>query len=164
MASWSEAFAAQAEADLDTYEWLRKSTVPTSQRLHFLQMWLEKLCKSYLYGGDTRLDEWKNSHNIVAKALPGLILQHCGGTDFAKNLNSASIRKLCREVDLLHPQTKDGERRPDNVEYPWLGGSGDVEVPVRWKFPLADQLASRDGRSFLKAAVWLTRNSTQLSR
>jgi hypothetical protein len=70
----------------------------------------------------------------------------------------SSIRQLCREVDLLHPQVDDNEHRPDNVEYPWTGASGDVEVSARWEFPLVRRLYSNSGRLLLKAAVSLTRN------
>ncbi|EYF06105.1 hypothetical protein [Chondromyces apiculatus] len=49
MTTWSEAFAAQAASDLDAHDTLVKSSVPSSHRLHTLQMWLEKLCKAYLW-------------------------------------------------------------------------------------------------------------------
>jgi hypothetical protein len=46
------------------------------------------------------------------------------------------IRALCKEIDRLHPQVDDGENRRDNVEYPWRGRVGEVEVPAKWNFPL----------------------------
>ncbi len=48
MTTRAEAFAAQAAADLDVYDLLAKSGLPSSHCLHYLQMWLEKLCKAYL--------------------------------------------------------------------------------------------------------------------
>ncbi|HWZ42888.1 MAG TPA: hypothetical protein VNW97_05400 [Candidatus Saccharimonadales bacterium] len=163
MASWSEAFAAQARSDLDAYDFLTASTLPSSHRLHYLQMWLEKLCKAYLWMPESGADELRTKHNVVAKVLPRLVSEHwrrIGG----ERRDIASIRELCREIDLLHPQVDDNGRRPDNVEYPWAGNSGITEVPARWKFSLASRLHSNPGRLLLKAAVSLTRNPAEFIR
>ena len=45
----ARAFATQAASDLDAFEALTATTLPTCHRLHYLQMWLEKLCKAYLW-------------------------------------------------------------------------------------------------------------------
>ena len=67
------------------------------------------------------------------------------------------IRELCREIDLLHPQIDDDGKRPENVEYPWPGVPGAIEVPASWAFQLAKRLHSRPGKLLLRAAGSLTR-------
>jgi len=156
MTTWSEAFAAQAASDLHAFDLLTRSALPSSHRLHYLQMWLEKLCKAYVY--ETKIEAWKDVHNVIARVLPRLIDEHWRRIGFARPSNAAQIRDLCREIDLLHPSIKDNNRRPDNVEYPWLAASGSIEVPARWKFPIAARLYTNPGRLLLKAAVRLTAN------
>ncbi len=156
MDTWSRAFAEQAASDLDVYERLAKSTLPQNHRLHYLQMWLEKLCKAYVYKAN--LDALKTTHNVVAKVLPRLINEHWRRIGLERAPNTTEIRTLCREIDLLHPQVDDDNRRPENVEYPWMGSSGEVEIPARWKFSLAQRLYSNAGRLLLKASDHITRN------
>ena len=161
MATWSEAFAAQAASDLNAYNVLTVSKLPTSHRLHYLQMWLEKLCKAYLWMPKAGAPELRTTHNVIAKVLPRLIAEHWKRVGESHEM--AAIRQLCREIDLLHPQVDDNARRPDNVEYPWQGRFG-AEVPCRWKFPLASKLHSNPGRLLLKAAFHLTRNPAEFIR
>jgi hypothetical protein len=161
MAAWSKAFADEAAADLDVYEHLSRSSLPMNQRLHYLQMWLEKLCKAYRYKADS--NDQVNTHNVIAKVLPQLIRENWRQLGYKNADNLPDIKKLCREIDLLHPQVTDGDRRRDNVEYPWIGITGEVEVPVRWKFELASKLSTGPGRLLLKAATSLTRDLTLLS-
>src|ERR1035438_8458562 len=156
MATWSEAFAVQAASDLDVYERLAQSPLPQSHSLHYLQMWLEKLCKAYVHG--VNLDVLKTTHNVVAKVLPRLINMHWRRLGLARQPDMTELRALCREIDLLHPQVNDDNRRPENVEYPWVGSAGDVEIPAEWKFPLTHRLYSNAGRLLLKASSQLTRN------
>jgi hypothetical protein len=160
MASWSEAFAAQARSECDAYYLLAGSVLPTSHRLHYLQMWLEKLCKACLWMPEASSDELRTRHNLIAKVLPSLISRYWRRIGFGEPPDMAQIRQLCREIDLLHPQVDDNGRRPDNVEYPWTGISGGVEVPAQWKFPLAGRLYQDAGRLLLKAADLLTRDPT----
>ncbi len=164
MTAQSEAFAAQASSDLDAYNLLADSALPSSHRLHYLQMWLEKLCKAYLWLPDTAADDLRTKHNVVDKVLPRIISEHWRRIGFTQRPDISSIRQLCREVDLLHPQVDDNGRRPDNVEYPWIGVSGNAEVPAHWNFPLAKRLYSSSGRLLLKAAVSLTRTPAVLTR
>lgn len=156
MTTWSEAFAAQARSDLDVYDLLTSSTMPISQRLHYLQMWLEKICKAH-----TPDEEFRKTHNVIAKVLPVLISHHWRRIGFMQPPNLGLIRQLCREIDLLHPQVDDNDRRRDNVEYPWRGSSDAIEVPAQWKFPLVRKLYTEPGRALLKAAVSLTRDPNQ---
>ena len=157
MTTRSQAFAAQAASDLDAFTVLGRSRLAGSHRLHYLQMWLEKLCKAYLWLPGSALDDLRNKHNVVEKVLPRMIGEYWGQIGFTQRPDRVSIRQLCREIDLLHPQVDDAGRRPYNVEYPWIGFSGDAEVPAQWDFPLLSRLHSHTGRVLLKAAVSLTR-------
>jgi hypothetical protein len=102
--------------------------------------------------------ELRDKHNVIAKVLPGLIKMHWRHIGFEQRSDTTQIRQLCREIDLLHPQVDDDNRRPDNVEYPWIGSSGVVEVPAKWKFSLAGRTYSHPGRLLLEAAIRLTRD------
>jgi hypothetical protein len=156
MTNWSQAFAMQAGSDLDGYELLARTTLPVSRRLHYLQMWPEKLCKAYLWA-NSQESALHTRHNVVTKVLPAIISEHWRRIGFDKRPDMVPIRRLCREIDLLHPQVDNDGRRPDNVEYPWTGQLGQVEVPANWKFDLAAKLDSYYGRLILKAANFLTR-------
>jgi hypothetical protein len=156
MPTWSRAFAEQAASDRDAYDLLAGSRLPSSHRLHYLQMWLEKLCKAYLWLPETGADELRTTHNVIAKVLPSLIARHWRRMGFEQRPDTTQIRQLCREIDLLHPQVHDENRRPDNAEYPWPGVSGEIEIPAKWKFSLAARLHSQPGRLLLKAAEILT--------
>jgi hypothetical protein len=103
-------------------------------------------------------DELRLKHNVVDRILPQLIGAHWRDIGFTTRPDMAELRKLCREIDLLHPQVDDNGRRPDNVEYPWKGSLGNVETPAQWQFPLAQRLYTNPGRLLLKAAFVLTRN------
>lgn len=158
MTTRSEAFAAQAAADQQAYDLLARSGLPSSHRLHYLQMWLEKLCKAYLWLPESAASDLRGRHNVVDKVLPQIIKQHWRRIGFTGRPDMEEIHRLCREVDLLHPQVDDNSRRPDNVEYPWIDATGDTAVPARWNFRLARQLHSPAGKQLLKAATLLTRD------
>ena len=163
MPTFAEAFRQQAESDLGAYEALVATQLPVSHRLHYLQMWLEKLCKAYLWLPDAAEEDLRIRHQVVAAVLPRLISQRWRRLDgFDQRPNVDALRSFCREVDLLHPQVDDGGRRPDNVEYPWTS-NGQNFVPSEHKFPLVKNLYSSVGRLALKAAVQLTRDPTLLS-
>ena len=154
MTTWQKAFTAQAASDLVVYDRLTSSSFPSSHRLHYLQMWLEKLCKAY-----TPDENFQKTHNVIGKIFPTIVKEHWRRIGFVQRPNSElveQIRQLCREIDLLHPQVDDNGRRPDNVEYPWKGNSGAIEVPAAWKFPLVSRLYTNPGKMLLKAAVSLT--------
>ena len=158
MATWAEAFRLQAASDLAAYELPVRSALPECQRLHYLQMWLEKLCKAYIWAGEINADELKKKHNVVDHALPMLILNNWRFLGFQKAPELGPLRKLCREIDLLHPQIDGDGRRPENAEYPWAGASGTIEIPARWKFSITGRLHPNPGRALLKAAKSLTNN------
>jgi hypothetical protein len=158
MTTWSEAFAAQAASDLDAFLVLENSGLPISHRLHYLQMWLEKLCKAYLWIPEAGAEELRFRHNVIARVLPALISKHRRRLGVGESRDLTAIRELCREIDQLHPQVDDDGRKPENAEYPWSGSSGEVETPALWKFSLASRLYTNPGRQLLKAASILTRN------
>lgn len=119
-------------------------------------MWLEKLCKAYLWFPDAGADDLRGRHQVVGKVMPRIIAEHWRRIGFSQRPDIGAIRALCREVDLLHPQVDDNARRPDNVEYPWVDGDGNNEVPAGWTFDLVARLYSNSGRLLLKAAKSLT--------
>ena len=160
MSTWSQAFVRQAASGLDAYYLLTKNPLPVSHQLHYLQMWLEKLCKAYLWRPEADYDELRKKHRVVAHVLPRLIAEHWRRIGFDRQPEMKLIRELCREIDLLHPQIDDDGKRPENVEYPWPGTSGDIEVPASWTFQLAKRLHSRSGKLLLRAAGSLTREPT----
>jgi hypothetical protein len=159
MTTRAEAFAVQAASDLDTYEALNASPLPSCHRLHYLQMWLEKLCKAYLWlpGG---ADDLRTVHNVVAKVLPRMISEHWRRIGFAQRPDIGAIRAICREIDLLHPQIDDDGRRPDNVEYPWITTTGDALAPAApgVQFAVLPRLTTHTGRLLMKGAIALTRD------
>ena len=164
MPSFAEAFRLQAASDLDAYEALVTSTVPVSHRLHYLQMWLEKLCKAYLWLPTVDSLDLRGRHQVVGAVLPRLISEKWRRLEaFHHTPPMAALRALCREIDLLHPQVDDGGRRPDNVEYPWED-RGVHFVPAEFEFALAGKLYGKPGRNLLKAAVQLTRDPALLLR
>ena len=156
MATRPEAFATQASSDLDTYEALCALPLPACHRLHYLQMWLEKLCKAYLWLPEAS-EDLRMRHNVAEKVLPRMIAEHWRRIGFPQRPDIVAIREICREIDLLHPQVDDNGRRPDNVEYPWLAANGAVLAPSGWRFSLAARLTSHTGRLLMKASVVLTR-------
>lgn len=157
MPTWSEGFAAQASSDLDVYEALAATPLPASHRLHYLQMWLEKLCKSYLWLPTGVADELRMRHNVIEAILPRMIREHWRRIGFQERPDITAIRALCREIDLLHPQVDDNGQRRDNVEYPWLDAGGNVVTPMATRFHVIARLYSHTGRLLMKAAVALTR-------
>jgi hypothetical protein len=85
-------------------------------RLHYLPMWLEKLCKAYLWLPSTDSEELRTRHQVVGAVLPRLVAERWRRLEaFQQAPPMNAIREICREVDLLHPQVDDGGRRPDNV-------------------------------------------------
>lgn len=156
MPRYADAFLAQAASDLDAYEALSRSTLPSCHRLHYLQMWLEKLCKAYV-SLSAASDELAFKHQVVHKVLPKLIAEHWRRAGLTTKPDVDAVRRLCRAVDLLHPQVDGGGLHPDNVEYPWPNGAHDYSVPAQFKFSLARELETRAGRDLLKAATMLTR-------
>jgi hypothetical protein len=147
--NWADAYLAQAKSDLAVYEHLGNQPYPACHRLHYLQMWLEKLCKSLMLPEELTLLQYK--HGVVAKVLPRQIQQRLGRTPS----NMRDLRRLCREIDLLHPQVDDDGKTPANVEYPFLQ-SGSISVPADWNFDVSRALYTSHGRTLLSIAKQLS--------
>ncbi|MGL4462097.1 MAG: hypothetical protein ACRC1K_08080 [Planctomycetia bacterium] len=159
MPSIAESFRRQAQSDSNAYFVLAATSLPACHRLHFLQMWLEKLCKAYLWGSESQEnDDLRSRHQVVGPVLPRLIVERWRLLDvFSERPDMKSLRSLCRDVDLLHPQIDQGGRRQDNVEYPWTV-QGRSFVPTEYEFPLNRRLHQKSGMVPLKATVQLTRD------
>jgi hypothetical protein len=167
---WADAFARQARSDKQTYEVLCKQPgLPECHRLHYLQMFLEKLCKVHLWrdwGPIQGRPEFLTSHGVIAKALP-LAVSKLLAKDKGRPIRSDEmfeIRRICREIELLAPAIDDDRRRPDNCEYPWAGmdqGQSVVLAPCEWRFPLGKRLNSPLGTLLIKAAFLLSQQAEQ---
>ena len=71
---WAQAFARQAESDLDARELLvADRSLPACHFLHFLQMACEKLCKASMISAGSDPTEVQHSHAYIAKHLPTIV-------------------------------------------------------------------------------------------
>lgn len=150
---WATGYARQADADLRLFERLRPdAAVPACQKMMLLQMACEKLAKAYLC--DTGADPavLQTSHAYIAGTLPAVVYQ----TAVARNYSpqrlaglTPFVRHLGREIELLTPSVTRAGQRPDNCEYPWENGNGDLHVPLDWSFAATRLLAQPAGRVFL---------------
>ena len=129
-------------------------------------MWLEKLCKVHLWAIVAQQSQFRDllkKHDVIEKVLPALVRQHWYDVGLPSEPRMDPIRKLCREIDLLHPQSDAGGKRPDNVEYPWSTSAGSrspVIAPAEAGASLtklAEKLMKHQGRQLMKAAIVLTR-------
>jgi hypothetical protein len=150
---WSQAYARQAQADLDG--WKRLDADPSAaacHRLLFLQMACEKLTKAHLcvQGSDAR--DLAHSHAYIAKNLPTIVRQLLSTGYQVRNPQwlLTHVKHLAREIEMLAPAIKRGGRRPDNCEYPWEDEAGEIHSPLDWLFASARLLLSPAGRAFLK--------------
>jgi hypothetical protein len=150
---WSRGFAVQAISDLAAREILLQSAdLPECQQLHYLQMACEKVCKAHLYSEGQSALAFQTSHAYVAKVLPVVVTQHLKASrkyEWALR----NIRHLARQIELLAPSVDDGGKRPDNCEYPWEDGHGQVFVRAEWTFPNLSLLTEPAGRMLIKTVV-----------
>lgn len=162
---WRKAFARQSLSDLKVYERLCTEGwgLPHCHRLHYLQMHLEKLAKAFCWDPEelrNNIPEFDRTHSVAAKVLPIVVGQFAreGGYDpSVVGRKLTQIRQICREVDLLSPAVRDGEKRPDNTEYPWASQDGkSIIAPCERKFPIDSRLRNPEGKMLLKIASWLT--------
>jgi hypothetical protein len=152
--NWGKAYAKQALADFEAWNELQgKPAIPSCQKLHFLQMACEKLCKAHLCkqpGADPK--DYQSSHGYTAKNLGVIIRQQIALTPNPPK-NEAYLlmhcKNLAREIELLHPAVDDNGNRPDNCEYPWEQG-GKVYVPAERSFPALNLVEAPAGRTLLK--------------
>jgi len=130
---WRKAFALQALSDLDAREHLAKTSLPLCHQLHFLQMACEKVCKAHQIDDEGTFEE---KHDVIAKTLPVLARQVFSSQDDfnPKRGQRAAIQKMAQEIELLSPSCNSAKSRPDNSEYPWLNGKGEVQTPCLFSF------------------------------
>jgi hypothetical protein len=159
LTDWSVAYAKQAQADFDAWALYRDSSLPPSQRLHFLQMTWEKLCKAHLYATGNVSEYIQTSHAYVAKQLPIVLrsqLELMRAAPAQIHAIARFTRGFAREVELLAPAVTAGGARPDNCEYPWEDAMGNLHVPVEHDFYLNQLLLEPHGRllpKLIQAAI-----------
>lgn len=152
--AWQHAYAVQAKADFAASNILRQSpSLPQCLSLHCLQMACEKLCKSYLCSQKVEPRFLQASHAYTTKNLPEMFLRQRESLGL-RSLRQYStlmkqVRNLAREIELLAP-TVDNQRRPDNCEYPWEDGAGNVVVPAEYSFAALSLLTEPAGQELLK--------------
>jgi hypothetical protein len=139
--NWNIAFAKQGLADFEIWELLegnpvplpKEYTVPPCQKLHFLQMACEKLCKSHLIEiSSVEPEKHQDSHGYTAKNLTMIVRQELSYLSNPPTNGSyllSQCQPLAREIELLHPSMDKGGKRRDNCEYPWVHG-GVLRVPL----------------------------------
>ena len=151
--NWDQAFARQAESDLDARELLVASnSLPTCHALHYLQMACEKLCKASMISIGSDPLEVQRSHAYIAKHLPTIVrafMSREAGRLPRDNWIVDAIRPLARKIELLNPAVRDGGRSPQNCEYPWPAQDGSIIAPADHKFDFAI-LFDRSGVALLK--------------
>lgn len=159
--AWKSGYARQALSDYRTYQILVAAReADECQRLHYLQMCLEKLAKSHCYAGKGSLpSSIQTNHKFIAKVIPQVFLDYCAKRA-AKERGRTSgsemklFRGVCRELDYLAPAADD-DGRSDNCEYPWDIRNADeafisIRTPCCHNFPVHDQLNTPIVLRFLK--------------
>lgn len=158
---WSKAYARQADADFNAYQFLESLPIdclngrpmPACHKLQFLHMALEKLVKAHLCDRGTSPASLQTSHAWISKNLPIVIRGEAGAVNFrgaaAKNVINRA-RHLAQEIDLLAPSVTKAGQRPDNCEYPWEDANGRLHIPLSWTFPSSELISQKEGRSILK--------------
>lgn len=138
---WARAYARQALSDLDVRESLADPKVKAAKchRLLFLQMAAEKTCKAYLTMANG-YDQVRKTHACIERVLPIVARQIYGIVSHSPipHWEMSQIRRLAHEIEVLAPACDGGERRRDNVEYPWEGPTGEVRTPCEYNFPNVD--------------------------
>jgi hypothetical protein len=151
--SWASAYARQAKSDLQAREQLLiNERIPACHQLHFLQMAAEKLCKAHLSAQGQPQEVLETSHAFIAGPLP-VIARQIIARDAGKlprlTWVLGAIRKLARQIELLHPQVNDAGCVPSNCVYPWVKADGEVVAPADHPFALS-LLHEKAGITLLK--------------
>ncbi len=166
-AAWRLAYARQAVSDFEVYDLLcHSSGIDECQRMHYLQMALEKSAKAHFWGSSgagSAASKVNRSHKVAEKYLPLVISQYWSRTRRGKpmpgNLKKA-VKQLCKEVDLLAPAVLEGESRRDNCEYPWeiMDGNGnvvDIQSPLDHEFNPSSMVKDPGMTTLMKAVRFL---------
>ena len=154
---WSHGYARQADADFNMFQRLVSPHGTTGfleyHKLQFLQMACEKLVKAHLCGEGSNPIALQTSHAYVASALPVVLHKTAQTMKFAGKHAKWVLRHarlLAHEIELLAPAVKRGGSRPDNCEYPWENGNGNLHIPMDWSFIPSQLLTAPAGHIFLK--------------
>jgi hypothetical protein len=157
---WRKAFALQALSDLEAREYLAETSAHPCHQLHFLQMASEKICKAYLIelGGYKNL---KKRHDVIARTFP-VVVRQVFSSDEAFHLKAGqkvAIKRMAHEIELLSPMCHATDTRPDNSEYPWLDGNGQVQTPCLHAF----SSVFHDGRTMIQVIQVIRRAAKMYS-
>ncbi|HKI38148.1 MAG TPA: hypothetical protein VKA46_40215 [Gemmataceae bacterium] len=113
----------------------------------------EKLVKAHLCGEGTDPASLQTSHGYVAGTLPVVLKGYMSLINFTRPQAREALKRakhLSQEINVLAPAEKRGGSRPDNCEYPWEDGTGNLHVPLDWPFPPSQLLLQQSGTTFLK--------------
>jgi len=141
---WARAYARQGAADLRVYKELRKlreaKTIEECHELHYLQMALEKIARSYLLRHSAGDRSGYLSTHVAVDAFVKRYAQSPEGKARFQNVEWAlrGVKQLAGAIEILTPAVE-REARPDNAEYPWSDGmtlTVPIDVPFlnRWTF------------------------------
>lgn len=149
---WYQGYLDQARSDWEVYNILQVDSIPSCHALHYLQMTTEKLGKAMFLAGGTSLDEVRKTHRAFSRfiqlvARNRAIQKELGMTGLQLRMHTQHLLPLAYEIERLAPALADGGA---NVEYPWEGPLGTINVPAFYDFPVNVALQSPSGRSLLK--------------
>lgn len=115
---WRRAYARQANSDFALYDLLcQNGDVEECQRMHYLQMALEKAAKAHYWGttaSSLATSRINKSHKVAEKYLPLVYREYWirkKGKQPIPDHIAKTLRSLCRELDYLAPATRDPWRR-----------------------------------------------------
>ncbi len=138
--NWARSYAIQALSDLNVRDTLATLNVEKCHRLHFLQMAAEKACKAHLVKQNGH-EHVRKSHAYVETVLPIIARYFYAAINDQNKIRAweiEEIKSLARQIEMLAPACDDDGLRPDNSEYPWEDGRGEICVPCRYSFPNVD--------------------------
>ena len=137
---WARAYARQALSDLDVRDELAIAGAHKCHRLHFLQMAGEKVCKAHLTSANGH-ENVRKTHAYIEKNIPiiaRLFYSRANDDNAMAQWEAREIKRIAKEIQVLAPACDDEGARPDNSEYPWQDGRGDVRTPCEYNFPNID--------------------------
>ncbi|CAN5186621.1 hypothetical protein BH10PLA2_BH10PLA2_28020 [soil metagenome] len=153
-AQWAVGYIRQAHADFQAWEAISQAEETCECHIMlFLQMACEKLCKTHLILAGTPPASLQSSHGYIANPLPVVIREQL--IVMRRDLNGMAgvliySRHVAAEIELLNPAVNRARQRPDNCEYPWEDGMGELRSPLDWTFHPSKLLTDPTGRTFLK--------------
>jgi hypothetical protein len=100
----------------------------------------EKVCEAHLTSANGH-ENIRKIHAYIEKNLPVLARPFYSRINNNKAMarwETQEIKRVAKEIQLLAPACDDEATRPDNSEYPWQDGRGDVQTPGEYNFPNID--------------------------